>query len=281
MKILVLGIGNVMFGDEGFGAHFVRWVEQSCEFFWDGVRVAGGGANAGENAGENGAGNGAENRALNLNENRAEIAPNSNLNQNALENGAENSPQPAPNSNLDENRASNSNSGATLANSADKTAPSAPSAPHATPATAQNELCFIDGGTLANALSGLIVEFDEVVVVDCIEADDAAVGELFFFPFSAMPRRVRWSGSAHELEMLHTLQMLDLTGELPRTQILAVAPSRVAPLTFELSAPVQAAALTARATLLKYLAGFGISARLAGGAGIQQVANEWLKPQFR
>lgn len=33
MRILVLGIGNVMFGDEGFGVHFVRWAKE-C-FSWE------------------------------------------------------------------------------------------------------------------------------------------------------------------------------------------------------------------------------------------------------
>ena len=32
MRVLVLGIGNVMFGDEGVGVHFVKMMERNYKF---------------------------------------------------------------------------------------------------------------------------------------------------------------------------------------------------------------------------------------------------------
>ena len=40
--ITVLGLGNILQGDEGFGVHFVRWFEQRHEFC-DSVRIVDGG----------------------------------------------------------------------------------------------------------------------------------------------------------------------------------------------------------------------------------------------
>ncbi|MCR6570140.1 HyaD/HybD family hydrogenase maturation endopeptidase [Campylobacter insulaenigrae] len=94
---------------------------------------------------------------------------------------------------------------------------------------------FVDGGTLALQLSYIIAQYDEMVVIDCIAADDAQIGDIFFFPYEAMPKKVNWSGSAHEVEMLQTLQYMELMGDLPKTKILACVPKRIEPLSFNLS----------------------------------------------
>ena len=67
-----------------------------------------------------------------------------------------------------------------------------------------------------------MAEFDEILLVDCIDADGAKGGEVYFFDYDAMPKQISWSGSAHEVEMLQTLQMMDLCGDLPHVKILAV-----------------------------------------------------------
>ena len=35
MKILILGIGNILFQDEGIGAHFVHYLDEKYEFISD------------------------------------------------------------------------------------------------------------------------------------------------------------------------------------------------------------------------------------------------------
>ncbi|MBS4235129.1 HyaD/HybD family hydrogenase maturation endopeptidase [Campylobacter vulpis] len=139
--------------------------------------------------------------------------------------------------------------------------------------THQNHsLSFIDGGTLALQLSYIIAEYDEMIVLDCIDADDSEVGEVFFFPYEAMPKRVNWSGSAHEIEMLQTLQYMELVGDLPRTQILAAVPRRIKPMSFELSSEIIRAASVMEKTLLDFLAKKGFSYEKVADFALQDLA---------
>ena len=77
-------------------------------------------------------------------------------------------------------------------------------------------LDFIDGGTLGLRLSYLIAKYDKMVLLDCLEADDGKVGEVFFFPYEAMPAKVSFGGSAHEVEMLQTLQYMEQQATCPK-----------------------------------------------------------------
>ena len=72
----------------------------------------------------------------------------------------------------------------------------------------KHSIDFVDGGTLALQLSYIIAQYDKMIVIDCIDADDAKAGDVFFFPYDAMPKKISWSGSAHEVEMLQTLSYI-------------------------------------------------------------------------
>lgn len=87
-----------------------------------------------------------------------------------------------------------------------------------------NELEIIDGGTLAHSLIPLITSFDSVILLDCINADNARVGDVFAFDFDSVPNNLNWSGTAHELEMLQTLKMIEILGDLPTIKIIATIP---------------------------------------------------------
>lgn len=139
-------------------------------------------------------------------------------------------------------------------------------------------LSFIDGGTLALQLSYIMAEYDEMIILDCIDADDAKVGEVFFFPYEAMPKRVNWSGSAHEVEMLQTLQYMELAGDLPHTQILAAVPRRIEPMSFELSGEIIKAASVMEKILLDYLAKKGFNYEKVGDFTLQDLAQISFKP---
>lgn len=113
-----------------------------------------------------------------------------------------------------------------------------------------HSLDFVDGGTLALQLSYIIAEYDKMIVLDCIDADDSKIGDVFFFPYDAMPKKINWSGSAHEVEMLQTLQYMELMGDLPHTQILACVPKRIKPMSFTLSQEIVSAGEIMEKTLL-------------------------------
>ncbi len=97
-------------------------------------------------------------------------------------------------------------------------------------------ISFVDGGTLAQRLIPEIVKYDEVIVIDCIDADNSKAGDIYFFDYKKAPSYINWQGSAHEIEMLQTLNMIDMNKDLPKTMVLGVIPKRISDdTTFDLS----------------------------------------------
>ena len=156
MKILVLGIGNLLFGDEGIGVHFINYMGEKYQF------------------------------------------------------------------------------------------------------ESEHELDLVDGGTLAQRLIPIIVEYDKLIIIDTINAPGVKAGEVYFFDFDAVPDIVDWQGSAHEVEMLQTLNMMDLVGDRPQTMIMGVVPTVIEATEFSLSKGVTDAVPLMESTLVNYLETLGI-----------------------
>lgn len=112
---------------------------------------------------------------------------------------------------------------------------------------------FIDGGTLAMQLIPIIVEYDYVIVIDCIDAKNSNIGDVYFFNYKNMPKKINWSGSAHEVEMLQTLQYMELMGDIPETKIVGIIPKRIVPLSFEISKEIRNGVNLAKETILNHL----------------------------
>ena len=119
---------------------------------------------------------------------------------------------------------------------------------------------IVDGGTLAQRLIPIMVEYDQVIIIDTINASGVKAGELYFFDFDVIPDAVDWQGSAHEVEMLQTLHMMDLVGDRPKTMIMGVVPTVIEATEFSLSQGVVEAIPLMEETLLKYLKGLNIYA---------------------
>ena len=196
MRVLVLGIGNVMFGDEGVGVHFVKMMERNYKFS---PKI------------------------------RAKFDSALNLDDKFDADGA----------NL--------------------------------------ELRFIDGGTLAMALTPLIAQADVLIVVDCISADGGETGDVYFFGYEQMPPTISWNGSAHEVEMLETLRLMELAGDLPRTKILGIVPKRIEPMSFEISAQAQEGVNLMEKTLLNELSRLGFSYEKIANFSVCDIALEFSK----
>ena len=158
MKILVLGIGNLLFGDEGIGVHFIKYIGEKYQF--DG----------------------------------------------------------------------------------------------------EHQIDIIDGGTLAQRLIPIIVEYDHVIIIDTINAPGVEAGEVYFFDFDVVPDAVDWQGSAHEVEMLQTLNMMDMVGDRPPTMIMGVVPTIIEATEFSLSEGVANAVPLMEKTLLDYLQTLNVQA---------------------
>lgn len=136
----------------------------------------------------------------------------------------------------------------------------------------EHELEFVDGGTLAMALTPIISRFDKVLMIDCIDADDGKVGDVYYFNYLDMPNRIKWSGSAHEVEMLQTLNSMEFLGDLPDTQILGVIPKRIEPMTFKQSPEILKAVPVMEKTALKYLENLGFTYEKVANFTIQEIA---------
>jgi len=220
MRVLVLGIGNVMFGDEGVGVHFVKMMERNYKFSPK-IRAK-------------------FDSALNLDDKFDA----SNFGD--------------ANSNLSGDIASRDG----FKFNADD---------------ANSELRFIDGGTLAMALTPLIAQADVLIVADCISAEGGDTGDVYFFGYEQMPPAVSWNGSAHEVEMLETLRLMELAGDLPRTKILGIVPKRIEPMSFELSAQAQEGANLMEKTLLNELSRLGVSYEKIANFSVSDIALEFSK----
>ena len=220
MRVLVLGIGNVMFGDEGVGVHFVKMMERNYKF---------------------------------SPKNWAKFDSVSNLNDKFSS------------SNLD---VANSN----LSGDFDCCDGSKFNADGA-----NLELKFIDGGTLAMALTPVIAWADVLIVADCISAEGGDTGDVYFFGYEQMPPAVSWNGSAHEVEMLETLRLMELAGDLPRTKILGIVPKRIEPMSFELSAQAQEGVNLMEKTLLDELSHLGFCYEKIANFSVCDIALEFSK----
>jgi len=169
MKILLLGIGNLLFGDEGIGVHFINYIGQKYQF------------------------------------------------------------------------------------------------------NSEHTIDLVDGGTLAQRLIPIIVEYDRLIIIDTINASGVKAGEVYFFDFDAVPEVVDWQGSAHEVEMLQTLNMMDLSGDRPPTMIMGVVPTVIEATEFSLSPAVADAVPLMESTLLKHFKTMGIEAVQQAHVDIQTI----------
>ncbi|MDR0579497.1 MAG: HyaD/HybD family hydrogenase maturation endopeptidase [Campylobacteraceae bacterium] len=118
-------------------------------------------------------------------------------------------------------------------------------------------LDFIDGGTLAERLIPIIAQYDYVIILDCISADGGEFGNVYFFDFDDIPKHISWQGSAHEVEMLQTLTMMDIVGDRPKTKIIGIIPKVVEGTTLRLTDEIIKGSETMERVLVGHLKELG------------------------
>ncbi len=137
---------------------------------------------------------------------------------------------------------------------------------------------FVDGGTLAQALIPMIVEYDSVLVLDTVNVAGAQIGDVYSFPFSAIPDTITWAGSAHEVEMLQTLKMIKLLGDLPPLHIIGIVPKIIGEdTTFNLSSELLSRFATLEQEALNQLQALGFDSKKIDSTPIQTIANNSYK----
>lgn len=137
-----------------------------------------------------------------------------------------------------------------------------------------NTLDIIDGGTLAHSLIPLITSYDYVILLDCINASDGEIGDVFFFDFNDIPSNLNWQGTAHEVEMLQTLKMIELLGDLPTIKIVATIPQILeSETTFEISPIIVDSALNMCKIVTNHLKELDFSIEQVKDISLQEIAN--------
>jgi hydrogenase maturation protease len=139
----------------------------------------------------------------------------------------------------------------------------------------EHSVDLVDGGTLAQRLIPIIADYDHVIVIDCVSTEDGRVGDVYMFDFDDMPAFVTWQGSAHEVEMLQTLQMIEMMGDLPPVKIVGVVPYVIGEdSTFSLTDEVLDASATMEKGILDHLAALGVQAKQIASPSLREVAQE-------
>ncbi|GHV07452.1 HybD peptidase [Campylobacterota bacterium] len=142
--------------------------------------------------------------------------------------------------------------------------------------SSEHTLEIIDGGTLAQLLTPIIAEFDYAIICDCISANDGNFGDVYFFDYESIPNHISWQSSAHEVEMLQTLAMMDLVGDRPMTKIVGIIPQVVGGTTLELTEPIQKGAMIMEKTVIKHLEELGFLVEtINNNLTIQAIANHF------
>ena len=125
----------------------------------------------------------------------------------------------------------------------------------------EHEVDIIDGGTLAQRLIPIITDYDRVAIIDCVKVEGGKIGDVYSFYFDDMPEYITWDGSAHEVEMLQTLQMIELMGDLPPIKIVGVIPYVIGEdSTFQMTDEVVTASRTMEQVIIDHIKSLGVEA---------------------
>ncbi|PAF42003.1 HyaD/HybD family hydrogenase maturation endopeptidase [Helicobacter sp. 11S03491-1] len=137
-----------------------------------------------------------------------------------------------------------------------------------------HDIDIIDGGTMAQMLIPIITSYDKVLILDCVSVDNEKIGEVYYFDFDNVPNTITWAGSAHEVEMLQTLKLTQLLGDLPPVKIIGIVPQVIGEQTaFRLSEEVKKGAVVAEKLAVGYLLDLGVEVEKIGNKDLQEIAN--------
>ena len=80
-----------------------------------------------------------------------------------------------------------------------------------------------------------------------------------------------WQGSAHEVEMLQTLMMMEMVGDRPHTQVLGVIPTVIEPMFMGLTSAISQAVPIMETQLIRHLTSLGFVCRVEQDIHIDDV----------
>lgn len=88
------------------------------------------------------------------------------------------------------------------------------------------ELELLDGGTLGFNLAQYFLEYDNVLIIDTISANDKA-GEIYKIPSSELLGGSSYKNTAHEVEVIQMLEACELYDKKAEVTILGIVPEDI------------------------------------------------------
>lgn len=133
---------------------------------------------------------------------------------------------------------------------------------------------FVDGGTLAQRLIPIIASYDYCIIFDTVDTDGGKIGDVYFFDYENIPNGIKFQGSVHEVEMLHTLSMMDMVGDRPPTKIVGIVPEVIEETTLKMTEAVKEGSKLMEQTFLKHIEELGFEYKQVNDLNIQEVADK-------
>ena len=99
---------------------------------------------------------------------------------------------------------------------------------------------LIDGGTLGMNLIDYYQRYDRVLLLDTISVDeDAAAGSVYHLNSDVLQGLGNYRKTAHEIEVLQTLELSALAGDVSQVEIIAMVPEDIQRVVIDLSDTVK------------------------------------------
>lgn len=99
---------------------------------------------------------------------------------------------------------------------------------------------LIDGGTLGMNLIHYYQQYDHLLLLDTISVGDVKTpGEVYSLNSDVLQGMGQYRQTAHEVEVLQTLELGALAGDIAEVQIIAMVPQDIETVAFELTQPVR------------------------------------------
>lgn len=118
----------------------------------------------------------------------------------------------------------------------------------------------IDGGTLGMNLLSYFQSYDRVIVMDALSVgDEIPPGTVYSMPPSKLQSMGAYRQTAHEVEVLQTLEMGALVGGIADIQIVAMVPEDIDSVAIGLTSTVECQLPHLIETVLRQLQQWGIS----------------------
>lgn len=119
---------------------------------------------------------------------------------------------------------------------------------------------LIDGGTLGMNLIHYYQAYDHLLLLDTIRVGDAQIpGDVYSLNSEVLQGMGQYRQTAHEVEVLQTLELGALAGDIAEVQIIAMVPQDIDSVAFALSKPVRQGVNLLINTVLQQLQTLGVT----------------------